>query len=81
MNANNINKQHKLVAREEKIPRQKQKQIRYALGNPKMRSMYAPGSRRFEGRFPCSKLRNETCSERWEKGGDSRPWVLAVSSG
>ena len=49
MNADNINKQHKLVAREEKILKQKQNKPGTLLEITKMRTMYAPVSRRFDG--------------------------------
>jgi hypothetical protein len=59
MNANNINKQHKLVVREEKILKKEQDKPGTLLEFTKMRTMHAPASRRFDGLSPCCKLLNE----------------------
>jgi hypothetical protein len=48
MNTNNINKQQKLVGREEKILQQKQNKPGTLLEITKRRTMYAPASRRFD---------------------------------
>jgi hypothetical protein len=63
MNANNINKQQKLVAREEKILKRKQNKPGTLLEITRMRKMYAPVSRIFDEWSPCRKLRNEACVE------------------
>ncbi len=61
MNENNINKQHKLVVRQEKIPRLRQNQNKPGTLSEitKMRKMYAPVSQRFDGWSPCCKQHNE----------------------
>jgi hypothetical protein len=60
MNANNINKQQKLEAREEKIPKRKQNKPGTLLEITQIRNMYTPVIRRFDGWSPCCKLLNET---------------------
>jgi hypothetical protein len=54
-----MNKQEKLVAREEKILKRKQNKPGNLLEITRMRIMYAPVSRIFDEWSPCSKLRNE----------------------
>ena len=50
MNANNINKQQKLVSREEKMLKRKQNKPGTLLEITKIRNMYPPVSRRFDRR-------------------------------
>jgi hypothetical protein len=53
------NKQRKLVVRKKKIPKQKQNKPGTFLEILKLRKMYAPVSRRFDGWSSCCKLLNE----------------------
>jgi intein-encoded DNA endonuclease-like protein len=63
MNANNINKQQKLVVREEKILKWKQNKHGTFLEISRMRIMHAPVSRIFDGWSPCCKMWNEVYEE------------------
>ena len=60
MYASNVNKQEKLVATEEKILKLKQNKPGTLSEITKIRNMYAPIIRRFDGWSPCCKLANET---------------------
>ena len=66
MNKNNINKlqkntnkQQTLVVREEQIRKRKQNNPLGSWEITKVRNMYAPVIRRFDGWSPCGKLLNE----------------------
>jgi hypothetical protein len=63
MNANNINKQQKPIAREDKILKRKQNKPVTLLEITRMRIMYAPVSRIFYEWSPCCKMWNEACEQ------------------